>query len=281
MQKISCYITILSVLSLLSCESNKKTEESETPVEESEQMIANEPAPQTVSYQFEMKSIHQKACEESQCAEVSITFPEFSQPVSVYPRFNHLIKEKLSGAISDYVLDAKNNESLDELITHFLKSYDEFKANFPESTTPWTISTDIVVTYSCQDYISMSINTSSYTGGAHSNASVNYLNMSSQGEKINNLNFFITSIDQLKSLAEKKFREEQHLGATESLSEKGFNFEKDEFALPENFGFTKEGLVFFYNPYEIAPYAEGPLTVTISFTELIAAGLYRLARDQS
>ena len=42
----------------------------------------------------------------------------------------------------------------------------------------------------------------------------------------------------------------------------------EEYMLPENFGITKEGLYFLYNPYEAAPYAAGSTEYIIPFEAL-------------
>ena len=45
-------------------------------------------------------------------------------------------------------------------------------------------------------------------------------------------------------------------------------FENDEFYLPENIGFTQEGLQLFYEQYEVASYADGPIILTLKYKEI-------------
>lgn len=45
-------------------------------------------------------------------------------------------------------------------------------------------------------------------------------------------------------------------------------FEGDVFRLPKNIGFGPEGMLFFYNVYEIAPYAEGSFELTFTWQEI-------------
>jgi hypothetical protein len=40
------------------------------------------------------------------------------------------------------------------------------------------------------------------------------------------------------------------------------------FTLNDNYGFRKEGIVFFYNVYEIGSYAEGPTEILIPYERL-------------
>ena len=45
-------------------------------------------------------------------------------------------------------------------------------------------------------------------------------------------------------------------------------FENDEFYLPNNIGFTKNGLQLIYNQYEVASYADGPMSITLPYAEI-------------
>ena len=58
----------------------------------------------------------------------------------------------------------------------------------------------------------------------------------------------------------------QHeLPDTASLNENYYEFPDDKFQLNQNYGFRKDGIVFYYNNYEIAPYAAGPTEVVIPY----------------
>jgi hypothetical protein len=52
------------------------------------------------------------------------------------------------------------------------------------------------------------------------------------------------------------------------LKQAGFSFPGGNFALPENFGFASDGLIFYYNSYDIAPYYFGPTEVRIPYQEV-------------
>jgi hypothetical protein len=45
-------------------------------------------------------------------------------------------------------------------------------------------------------------------------------------------------------------------------------FENDQFFLPDNFAIVEEGITFFYNSYEIAPYAMGATELILRYDEL-------------
>jgi hypothetical protein len=56
------------------------------------------------------------------------------------------------------------------------------------------------------------------------------------------------------------------IGETAHLQEGGF-FE-NTITIPENFFIVPGGLGFHWDPYEIAPYAMGPIEITIPFEKL-------------
>jgi hypothetical protein len=69
-------------------------------------------------------------------------------------------------------------------------------------------------------------------------------------------------------ILEGAFRKARGLSPDADLKAEGFWMAKGEFPLTPNFGVRPDGLVFYYNPYEIAPYALGPTEVVVSFREM-------------
>ena len=69
-------------------------------------------------------------------------------------------------------------------------------------------------------------------------------------------------------LAEAKFRSQEKIPASEPINSTGFMFDGETFYLPENIGFTQEGIQLLYNQYEVASYADGPIVLTLSYKEV-------------
>ena len=70
-----------------------------------------------------------------------------------------------------------------------------------------------------------------------------------------------TVLKQLTTIAEKEFRRMRNIPDGEPLSKAGYWFENDEFYLNDNFAIVDDGLIFYFNSYEIAPYALGPAEI--------------------
>jgi len=67
-----------------------------------------------------------------------------------------------------------------------------------------------------------------------------------KGLELENAELFKNS-DNFQAFAEKMFRQKEAIPKDKSINYTGFMFEQDTFYLPENIGFTKEGLKLLYN----------------------------------
>lgn len=106
-----------------------------------------------------------------------------------------------------------------------------------------------------------------YTGGAHGMEVELWFNFDLQEKKLLQLTDIVADNAALLPIAERYFRQHENLADTASYGPSYF-FEENNFTLAANFGLTKEGLLFHYNPYEIKSYAEGPTTFVIPYAEL-------------
>lgn len=250
---------VLIILFFQCCDTPKKTTE-EKPTENT----------LTEKYSYSIEKISKKVsdCSSGECTNVEINYPVFEKPTANQASINRAIEQQIQSILSDFIMEAEGDENLDVLTTMFLESYKKFKKSFPDSETPWTVEIDVVVSATTPQYLSLAFNTSSYTGGAHPNSMIDYVNLSPESKEIKSLDYFFENTEKLREIAEQQFRKKYDLTPTDTLSEKGFIFDNDEFVLTENFGFTESAVIFYYNSYEIAPYAEGPTALLIPLSQL-------------
>lgn len=252
---------VLIILFFPACDTGKKNSE-ETPTKR------NSANTEKNVFSYEIKKISEKlsSCTDGECTRMEINYPVFKN--KTHESINQTVENHLKSTLSDFIMEADGDEELSVLVNMFLQSYQQFKKSFPESKTPWYVECDVIVSATTPDYISLAFNTSSYTGGAHTNTYIDYVNLSPKGEKLDDLEYFFESTEKLQKLAEDQFRQKYKLAPDDSLSEKGFIFDNDEFALSENFGFTESAVIFYYNSYEIAPYVQGPTALLIPLINL-------------
>ncbi len=107
-----------------------------------------------------------------------------------------------------------------------------------------------------------------YSGGAHGNYGFSYrvYNLINGGLlQLADL-FLDDKMNELTRLAEKQLRADRHIPDAVSLSDSGLFIEKLE--LKDEFFINRGGIGFTYNPYEIASYADGPVTIYLEWAQV-------------
>ncbi len=105
-----------------------------------------------------------------------------------------------------------------------------------------------------------------YTGGAHGMYSTSFLNIDlSLMRPLCLDDIFIGEYKEiLTDLIWNQLMSENNVSSHEELEDLGFG-STGEIAPTENFYLSTEGITFYYNVYDIAPYAMGPIKITIPY----------------
>ncbi len=170
-------------------------------------------------------------------------------------------------AIENYVItalqigdsDQSITTSVEESIEGFNLAYTDFINDFPESAQAWEAQIDGEVIFKTRDIISVSLTSYINTGGAHGNLNISFLNFDGSTGKLIDNNALITDSTAFKGIAKIHF--------DASVEDKELLFDNETFNLPENIGYSDDGIILLYNPYEIAPYATGIIEFSIPFEE--------------
>lgn len=169
------------------------------------------------------------------------------------------------------------NKVMGERQQALLKSGDDMVSYLDEA---WVHSSDFRTTtltyeiaginYLDARYVCVEADGYEYSGGAHGNPFRDYFVFDREtGKQLTLSDIVGNPVEELQKIVSKAFRE---------LAEKtNFAFEApedlehtvaDDVSYDSKFYLTPEGLVFYYTPYEIAPYAEGFPEVTIPYGDL-------------
>ena len=213
---------------------------------------------------FEPLKLGETLC--ADCPQISITIPRAVERTRTSSTINTALQEEIiSLLLFDDDLKVAN---LDDALISFENGYSELKNLYPEETTPWEAKIDGKVVYEDKEVLTLELNSYVFTGGAHGYSAKHFLNFDKKrGVELENWQLFQNRKD-FQKYAETKFREQEAIPAEVSINHTGFMFEKDSFYLPENIGFTEEGVKLLYNPYEVASYADGPIMLTLPFKEV-------------
>ncbi len=201
-----------------------------------------------------------------QCASYEVNYPEFSGLDTLVER---KIQREMEATVSMGDPEAEG-KSMKQIGEEFIQEYEDFKKEMPDESGGWYYKADVSVEVLTDTLISLTVQQDYFTGGAHGGADTYFKNFNPRtGAEFTLDNLLKTGYQEpLTKIAEQIFRKVKEIPDTASLNENYFEFPDDTFQLNKNYGFKKEGIVFYYNNYEIAPYAAGPSEVVVPFESI-------------
>jgi len=222
-----------------------------------------------VSYEmkkFRIESPTGCASDTAQCASYEVNYPEFSGLDSAVAK---KIRRELDAMVSMGNPEAVG-KTMKQIGEEFVRDYDDFKKEMPESSGGWYYNADISVEVATDTLISLTVAEDYFTGGAHGGSGTYFININPKtGAEFTLDNLFKSGYQEpVTKIGDEVFRRVREIPDTASLNENYFEFPDDKFQLNQNYGFRKDGIVFFYNSYEIAPYAAGPTEVLIPYERI-------------
>lgn len=195
-----------------------------------------------------------------------------------YPVFENETNNQVINSINDFVMtkllyteiEPDSGATLENIVNYFIEDYELQLEDFPEYDIPWYNKTQVSVAFQDEKHITFKLSNESYTGGAHPNSLVNYfvINKSTGKEVFLNEIFKPNFEKTLNDVVARKFRKVRNITSNKSLGDEGFWFEEGQNIFNDNFGLTNDGIFFYYNPYDVAPYSFGPTLVEVPFSEI-------------
>jgi hypothetical protein len=150
----------------------------------------------------------------------------------------------------------------------FAANYHSFKKDFPEAPGCWEVAVDGDTVMVTPKNVFYQMDHYSFTGGAHPNSFRSYHIFDLHTGKETEAQALVGDSLALLRKVEVAFRKEEKIDANADLEEAGYFLLDHQFFLPAHYTFTPKGVLFYYNPYEIAAYARGPITFTIPYSDL-------------
>lgn len=185
------------------------------------------------------------------------------------------IKDQLNSFIKSYLLDSTYSledrvkySSFEAVADSFIANYMSFK-NEMSNDIGWYWSADANEQYRSSKVVVLNMTTEGFTGGAHGFQTVSFYNFSrDDGKRLDLSDILNPGFEaELNKLVDAQFRKDKGLSPTANLQTEGDLFE-NEIKFNNNFAITKDGILFFYNQYEIAAYAYGQIEVLIRYDQL-------------
>jgi hypothetical protein len=204
------------------------------------------------------------------CAKYEVTYPVFS---GVEKTVEEKLQREIELTVSMGDPEAED-KSMQKVAEEFIDNYTEFIKEFPEGegAVGWYYKADVVVNVLTDTLLSLEVSEEYFTGGAHGGSGTFFININPKtGERTNLSTLLKPGFEHdLTKSAEATFRKTRELPDTASYRFNGFEFPQNRFELSKNYGFTKEGIVFVFNSYEIAPYAAGSTEFVVPYSQIRA-----------
>ncbi len=118
-------------------------------------------------------------------------------------------------------------------------------------------------------YTSVKLFSYYYTGGANGVAKTKYLNFHNATGNIIPIDEIISLDDSLLEELRRRFCIDRDVSIAASAKEAQLFVEPKKLPFPKQIGFSSQGVVFFYNLYEIAPRATGAIEIIIPYDDVI------------
>ncbi len=154
---------------------------------------------------------------------------------------------------------------LDSVATAMGRSFTEFRTDSPESfITEWAINANGNVPVLNNRIITVEVTTDSYLGGAHPNYGTSIVSYELAGGKSLEPTDLLTDTSAVLPMLQKAYEADK--GAV--LADLLFPEFSNKLPLPQNVAVMPQGIRFYYNSYEVAPYAVGPADLLLTWEQL-------------
>lgn len=182
---------------------------------------------------------------------IEINIPKAKGDSEAAKQINTSINKFIGKALN---IDGTHVSKVDikESITNFKKAYTDFKIQIGKTLykeiPPWEVLIDGEVLYKNENIVSMAMHSSINTGGAHSNLVFKFYNFDIKtGQQLTTKNL-INDVPAFTALA-KKYYDKELLSAEENRI---LAFKTEAFKIPENLGFSDDGVIIFYDTFNTA-----------------------------
>ncbi len=202
------------------------------------------------------------------CAEFIISYPVFTGGDAASTA-------ALNSSVQGYVLSAVGGndqlpfaQALDSVGLQFVQMYlNDLKDN-PDLIMGFSTEIRDTVSLLNNKVATIKMEGYSYTGGAHPNPFGLLVSYDlSKGAKPLEINDLVSDTNAVRPILEKAYKLSKGLKETDPLGEMVYE-EIKQLPMPANVGVASTGILFFYNAYEVAPYAVGSTDILLTWEQL-------------
>ncbi len=215
----------------------------------------------TLAWTSQNQTFRDAGCSGRECSSAELSWPDFGARPGPRARVNDFL------LISMVVVEGGRKPSLRRRnIANVGKEFLDAARTGSSAGMPWDAKRTISVVCNTPTRVLLRSDEYSFTGGAHGNfASLFAAFVPGTGAPVSERAMVPTTLrTAILPVAERAFRRERELSPTGSLMEAGYTFKDDKFEVSTAFlAVCGSSLFVHWNVYAIAPYAAGPIHLTI------------------
>lgn len=206
--------------------------------------------------------------------DVSVTYVLLADKSAVSRKINdslrHLAVNSIAGWLDSATVAAtpESRSDLAKAAALFAADYEAVQKDMGTLSGCWEAKTTTDTVHAGAKMLTVKYETFAYTGGAHPNSNLSFYTFDRETGRMLTLADMVSDTTALMAVVEKAFRNQQRLKTGTNLEEQGYFLRDGRFFLPNNIGMSRKGMVFYYNPYEIAAYALGPIQIIVPYEQL-------------
>lgn len=230
--------------------------------------------PILVRQQYTLAGVNHCDTTTNQGVDVSVAYFQLEEDTDGARKINDTLQHLAAGSITGW-LDSTTVAAHPDARTDLAKAAALFATDYATLTNDlgglggcWELKTQADTVYAGPKALTVKLETFAYTGGAHPNSTLRLYVFDRETGRTLSLTDLVSDTTTLLNVVERTFREQQALLPQTNLEERGYFLRDGRFFLSANVGMSRTGLVFYYNPYEIAAYALGPIEVTVPYNQL-------------
>lgn len=212
---------------------------------------------------------------------IKLVYPDQNTSADFQKSFRHFV----ANLSKEGGFDEESNDTFLSMARNYVHSYiinylgqgkdaiDSY-GNDMEAAATWMSYEELVdgsVTYQEDDIICYRLNVSSYTGGAHgfTDVELGVFSVSRlEGLELADV-FNYNNLQTVNQLIRETLVKNYDCESLDDLAQNGLFFSPEEIEATENFQVDENGITWIYDPYEIAPYSTGEVSVCLPWSVVI------------
>lgn len=215
---------------------------------------------------FQQQTVTESNCktDSTACAEFQANFVHFTGSDQLARTLN-AVTDSFATALVSMEQDSQVFSPA-AAAQHLLRLHEQAKKEETVGIMGWSVHLDSNVPYVSENYLTLDLMADSYLGGAHPNTFRQIQTYDRTTALPVNYAALVTDTTKLSALLELKYKAEK--GATPQSDLKELTFDGSPLPLPAFIAQVEQGLLFYYNDYEVAPHAVGPTEIVLTWAEL-------------